>query len=174
LEKLNKWKNGLEEKGLRVNLGKTKIMRCQYRTGQVENSGKFPCSVCKRGVGANSIQCTACNLWVHKRCSSIKGKLQSATSYSCKKCVDGRSENVESRKEIQIGLDKKVECVNKFCYLGDTIGVGGGAKEVVRARVRCAWAKFKELAPVLTSRGASLKVKGNVYKACVQRVLVLQ
>jgi len=157
LEKLNKWKNGLEEKGLRVNMGKTKIMRCQYRTGQVENSGKFPCSVCKRGVGANSIQCTACNLWVHKRCSGIKGKLQSATSYRCKKCVDGRSEIVESLKEIQIELDKKVECVDKFCYLGDTIGAGGGAEEAVRARVRCAWAKFKELAPVLTSRGASLK-----------------
>ena len=29
-----------------------------------------------------------------------------------------------------------------------------------------------ELAPVLTSRGFSTKVKGMVYKACVQRVLV--
>ena len=32
--------------------------------------------------------------------------------------------------------------------------------------------KFIELAPILTSRGASLAVKGKVYKACVQRVLV--
>jgi hypothetical protein len=38
--------------------------------------------------------------------------------------------------------------------------------------VRCAWAKFREFAPILTSRGASLVVKGTVYKACVQRVLV--
>ena len=52
------------------------------------------------------------------------------------------------------------------------IGAGGEAEEASRARVRCAWAKFRELAPVLTSRGASLKVKGKVYKACVQRVLV--
>ena len=28
LEKLRKWKNGMEAKGLRVNAGKTKIMRC--------------------------------------------------------------------------------------------------------------------------------------------------
>ena len=41
-----------------------------------------------------------------------------------------------------------------------------------RARVRCAWAKFRSLAPVLTVRGASLKMKGKVYKTCVQRVLV--
>ena len=65
-----------------------------------------------------------------------------------------------------------MECVEKFCYLGDMIAAGGGAGEASRARVRCAWAKFKELAPILTSRGASLKVKGRIYKACMQRVLV--
>ena len=27
--------------------------------------------------------------------------------------------------------------------------------EAARARVRCAWAKFKELSPILTARGAS-------------------
>ena len=52
------------------------------------------------------------------------------------------------------------------------IGAGGGAEEASRARVRCAWAKFRELASILTSRGASMKVKGKVYRACVQRILV--
>ena len=47
-----------------------------------------------------------------------------------------------------------------------------GAEEAATARVRCAWSKFRELAPVLTSRGASLKVKGKVCRTCVQRVLV--
>ena len=27
----------------------------------------------------------------------------------------------------------KVECVPKFCYLGDTLGSGGGVVEVARA-----------------------------------------
>ena len=31
---------------------------------------------------------------------------------------------------------------------------------------------FNELAPVLTKRGVSLKLKGKIYDACVQRVLV--
>src|SRR5258706_73242 len=39
-------------------------------------------------------------------------------------------------------------------------------------RVRYAWTKFRELAPVLTSTAASLKVKGKVYRACVQKVMV--
>ena len=69
-------------------------------------------------------------------------------------------------------MDQKLECVGNFRYLGDMIGVGGGAEDASRARVRCAWAKFRELAPILTNRGASLRVKGKIYRACVQRVLV--
>ena len=36
--------------------------------------------------------------------------------------------------------------------------------------VRCAWAKFRELSPILTARGTSLKVKGkqcSIYVQCV-------
>jgi len=31
--------------------------------------------VCGRGVGSNSIQCTSCHKWVHKKCSGIKGSM---------------------------------------------------------------------------------------------------
>ena len=76
------------------------------------------------------------------------------------------------RKEIEIDSEGKVECVSKFCYLGDIIGSGGGAEEASRARVRCAWAKFRELSPILTARGASLKVKGKLYSMYVQCVMM--
>ena len=74
-------------------------------------------------------------------------------------------------KEVVIEPNVKLECVPKFCYLGDTLGAGGGVEEAARARVRCAWAKFKELSPILTARGASYHIKGKIYKACVQSVL---
>ena len=38
--------------------------------------------------------------------------------------------------------------------------------------VRCAWGKFRDLRMLLTARGASLRVKGKIYRACVQRVFV--
>ena len=69
----------------------------------------------------------------------------------------------------------KLECVPKFCYLGDTLGAGGGVvrvEQAARARVRCAWAKFKELSPIPTARGASYCIKGKIYKARVQSVLI--
>ena len=69
LEKIKKWKVGMEEKELRVNVGKTKVMRCQEGAGQVAMTGKYPCGVCGKGVGSNSIKCTSCNAWFHKKCS---------------------------------------------------------------------------------------------------------
>ena len=44
-------------------------------------------------------------------------------------------------------------------------------EEAARVRVKCAWAKFKQLSPILTARGASYHIKGKIYKACVQSVL---
>ena len=41
-------------------------------------------------------------------------------------------------KEVVIEPNGKLECVLKFCYLGNTLGVGGGVEEAARARVRCA------------------------------------
>ena len=70
-----------------------------------------------------------------------------------------------------IELNVKLECVPKSCYLGDTIGAGGSVEETAIARVRCAWAKFKELSHILTARGASYHIQGKIYRACVQSVL---
>ena len=73
---------------------------------------------------------------------------------------------------VELDDGSKFELVEKFCYLGDMLCAGGGAEEASRTRVRSAWGKFNELAPVLTKRGVSLKLKGKIYDACVQRVLV--
>ena len=48
MEKLRKWKRGMELKGLRLNIGKTKVIRCQVRIGQAEETGKYPCGVCRQ------------------------------------------------------------------------------------------------------------------------------
>ena len=57
----------MEEKGLRVNAGKTKIMI--YGTGLdlLQSSGEFLCAVCHTGVGSNSIFCKGCKHSVHKK-----------------------------------------------------------------------------------------------------------
>ena len=69
---------------------------------------------------------------------------------------------------FQSVLLNEVECVPKFCYLVDTLGVGG-VEDAARARVRCAWAKFKELSLTLTARSALHKGKDiqGLYPECI-------
>ena len=45
---IERWREGMERKGLRVNMAKTKVMKCQVGSGQAENSGKWPCGVSER------------------------------------------------------------------------------------------------------------------------------
>ena len=74
--KLNKWKTEMEAKGLRVNMGKTKIMVSGVNLQTLKDSGEYPCSVCRKGVGSNSIYCAGCSHWVHKKCSGVIGSLK--------------------------------------------------------------------------------------------------
>ena len=72
-DKIVKWKSGLEAKGLKMNTRKMKVMyRCSMKD-RVEEKGKWPCGVCKKGVGNNSILCHGCKKWIHKRSSEVKG-----------------------------------------------------------------------------------------------------
>ena len=48
------WKNNIDSKGLKVNTGRTKIMKCVTNKGHVFAFGKYQCGVCKKGVGRNS------------------------------------------------------------------------------------------------------------------------
>ena len=44
----------------------------------------------------------------------------------------------------------------------------GSVTSAVTARIRSGWKKFRELAPFLTSRAPTPKLKGTVYAACVR------
>ena len=72
LERIRMWKHGMENMGLRVNMAKTKVLKCQAEPVSCVSSGKWPCGVCKKGVGSNSIQCNKCKKWINKKCSRIK------------------------------------------------------------------------------------------------------
>ena len=97
--KIKRWKEGMELKGLRVNMGKTKVMCCNVGFEQMENSGRWPCGVCRKGVGANSIVCTVCKQWVHRRCSGLSGSLRVVVGFKCSKCVEGTGRE-ETMKEM--------------------------------------------------------------------------
>ena len=119
----DRWKKAPKNHGLKINVNKTKgfytggkVVRMQIR--------KFPCSVCGNGVGRNSLQCTKCQYWVHKKCSGIQGKVASMNGFVCKRCLGV----VATSTEENVTLDKdNIEIVDKFAYLRDVLSMKGRA-----------------------------------------------
>ena len=135
-----------------------------------KKGGEWPCAVCIKGVGNNSILCKYCNCWVHKRCSGIRSRLQVASDFKYAVCAGKQVAPVPAERLVY--GDVSLECVDKFCYLGDMIGAGGGVEAAVIARIRSGWKKFSELLPRLTSKGTSSRLKGKLYAACVRSVML--
>ena len=55
----------MASKGLRVNINKTKVLHSGQNSGTVAKTGAYPCAVCGKGVGSNSVQCSVCKCWVY-------------------------------------------------------------------------------------------------------------
>ena len=89
-------------------------------------------------------------------------------NFTCPVCTGTVTIEEPRKLEFALGGEANLEVVDRFCYLGDMIEDGGGATAAAKTRVKCAWAKFRQLMPVLTCRGASLVLKGKIYTACVQ------
>jgi len=98
LEMIRDWKDGMEQMGLKVNMGKTKVMNCKVRQEQAENSVKFPCGICKKSVGRNSICCTKCKKWINKKCSCIRSRLETVVGFQCTNCSQGLVAETISQK----------------------------------------------------------------------------
>ena len=54
------WQEAIEEKGLRVNAGRTKVMSCGTGLDLLQSLGEFQGTICCTGVGSNSIFYNGC------------------------------------------------------------------------------------------------------------------
>ena len=105
----------------------------------MQTSGKYPCAACKKGVGKNSIFCSGCSFWVHKKCSDIPGRLVEDPDFRCRRCL-GSARLIDGRPFVEVQLaDRKLDVVDKFVYLGDCIWPGRGCEFATIKRCRSEW-----------------------------------
>ena len=101
-------------------MNKTKVMISGERQKVRQKAVRWPCGVCSKG--SNSIKCTSCQKWVHKKCSGIKGSmLKVAKSFISRGCLNLVTS--ARRTCVDTGASAKLELVDKFCYLGDMLSV---------------------------------------------------
>ena len=93
-------------------------------------------------MGANPINCSQCKLWVHKKCSVIKGRLNVTPDYVCPRCLD-QACPIGGRPITQVEVDGMLlEVEGSFCYLGGMLCSGGEGALAVDTRCSIAWGKF--------------------------------
>ena len=121
-----------------------------------------PCGVCGERVGCNSIQCTKCQRWLHRRCSNVAKQvslLSCQDDFVCRTCL-AHNCSVEKQLEIKRGEDV-LEEVEKFCFLGDMISCYGDVSEAVSTRTGSAWKKFRDLSGVLVGKQGFFEATGE-------------
>ena len=57
---LQGWRTSLDTQSVRINVGMTKILGSSGEAQKPTRNVKWPCGVCSKGVGVNSIYCQPC------------------------------------------------------------------------------------------------------------------
>jgi len=113
IKRLNEWKDNVENRAMRVNMNKTKVMISVELQKVTQKAVRWPCGVCGRGIGNSSIQCTSCQKWVHRKCSGIKGSMYKVMkSFVCTGCVNPVTST--GCTSVDIGDNANLESVDKF------------------------------------------------------------
>ena len=144
-------------------------------TTQVIGNVKHPCSVCLKGVGANSIRCTQCVQWVHARYSRVKGSLKNVeSSFICRRCKGELCETRQVNSQVNgLHIDgDEYEIVDKLCYLGDMLSQEGGCEHAIFKGIQTGWLKFRKVSGLLIGKGMSLRAKGIIYTTCIRPAML--
>ena len=85
---LLEWKRAVENKGLKINMERTRLKVSSSSEGEPVQSVRHSCAVCGSGVGVNSSLCTQCGIWCYKRCSGIQQRITAQISevFVCPRC----------------------------------------------------------------------------------------
>ena len=107
----------MESKGIRVNMIKTRFLPSVVGHDVLKKSGKYPCAVCCSSVGDDSIHCSQCMLWVHKRCSGIAKRLLADWNYAWRRC-NGNARHINGRTVTEVDVNRTMlDAEAPFCYL---------------------------------------------------------
>ena len=115
-EKFWKTKEAFKNKGLKVNLGKTKVA-VSGAEGEVSVNKVDPCCICRKRVMSNSVLCVKCKEWIHGRCTKVKRvTLRLGRDFVCGRCK--KQADVDCKCHLMIIIQMRI-CPRPFTYNSD-------------------------------------------------------
>ena len=163
-----RWKSAFEGKGLKVNLGKTKVMESSGG-GVVVLAKVDPCGVCGKRAKVNCVRCMTCKKRIHAWCARVKRVSRRINgNFECRVCMNGAKVECKNSSDGCLG---ELERVNSYCYLGDKMNGGGGSELAVTRRIGLGWKAFNSVSSMLCGKRHTWNIKGQIYKTCVRPVM---
>lgn len=125
-KKFQIWKQNLETNGLNDKLMITKVLVSKQTDKTISASGRWPCWICRKGIGENSTHCCT----QYQRCSGSTGRLSEKIVFICGRCWG----LVKTLKIQEIDSPKCPECslevVNDVYCIRDEISSGDDTQRV--------------------------------------------
>ena len=145
--KFIRWKAAFEGKGLKINLGKPKIMESGGDGGVVILAKIDPCSVCGKKAKENCVRGKTCKKWVHEWCFRVKRVICNMNgNFECRVCINVSNEVCNNVLNVCLS---ELERVNSYCYLGDNMNGGRGIKLAVTRLSGLGWKAFNSMSSVM-------------------------
>ena len=164
-----RWKAAFEGKGLKINLGKTKIVESGGGSGVVVLAKINPFSVCRKRAKVNCVRGKTCKKWVYARCARVKRvSCKMNGNFECRVCMN--VSNKVCNNVLNVCLSE-LEKVNSYCYLGDNMNGGGGSELAVTRRIRLSWKVFNSMSSMLCGKRHTWNIKEQIYRICVRSVM---
>ena len=85
--RLNECKRNVENRSMRVNMNKTKVMISGEWQKIMQKAVRWPCDVCGKGIGNNAVQCTSYQKWVHRKCMKTS-MYKVMKTFICRGCIN--------------------------------------------------------------------------------------
>ena len=164
-----RWKAAFEGKGLKVNLGKTKVMERSSGGGVVVLAKIDPLGVCGKRAKVNCVRCVTCKKWIHARCARVKSVSRRMNgNFECRVCMNGAKVECKNASNGCLG---ELERVNSYCYLGDNVNGGGGSELAVTRRIGLDWKAFNSVSSMLCGKRHTWNIILQIYRTCVRPVM---
>ena len=120
-------------------------------------SCQYPCSVCAKRVGRDSINCTKCENWVQQRCCEIQGSITKAINFICRRCQGLLDKNLDEKTTLD-GND--VEIADMCSYLGNLLSSEGKAQKICNLKDKIGLEKAQGCSSILCKKGMLVMIKG--------------
>ena len=144
-----RWK-AFEGKGLKINLGKTKVMKSGSGGGVVVLAKIELCGVCGKRAKVNCVRCKTCKKLVHARCARVKKvSCRMNGNFECRVCMNASN---KVWNNVSNGCLSELEKVNNFCYLGDNMNGGEESELAVTCRIGPGWKAFNSMSSMLCGK----------------------